>query len=109
MTGRKKNQTGARRSAAAIAASVLALTLTACAVGPDFRRPEAPKETTYTAGPLSAETATADVPGGAAQRFVPAEEIPSQWWTVFHSPVLDQVIRQALKENPSLAAAGAML
>jgi NodT family efflux transporter outer membrane factor (OMF) lipoprotein len=58
---------------------------------------------------LAPETAAAPGPGGAAQRLVPGQEIPAQWWTLFHSSALDQLVRRALADNPTLAAAQATL
>jgi NodT family efflux transporter outer membrane factor (OMF) lipoprotein len=83
--------------------------LAGCAVGPDFHRPEAPASDTYTPAPLAGETASAAVAGGEAQRFAPGQEIPSQWWKLFHSGDLDRLIRQALADSPTLAAAQAAL
>ncbi len=80
-----------------------------CAVGPDFQRPAAPDVDGYTPEPLSAETTSADVAGGGAQRFVPDRDIPGEWWALFHSKPLDDLIRQALKANPDLQAAQAAL
>ncbi len=80
-----------------------------CAVGPDFRRPEAPGPEAYSAATVSMETATAPVPGGTAQRVVLGADIIAQWWTLYHSSSLDAVIRRALENNPTLAAARAAL
>jgi NodT family efflux transporter outer membrane factor (OMF) lipoprotein len=91
------------------AAAVALLLMTGCAVGPDFRSPTAPKATAYTATPLPAETAAAPGAGGEAQRFVAAGGIPDEWWRLFHSEPLDRVIRQALADSPTLAAAQAKL
>ena len=90
---------------AAIAGAVLA----GCAVGPDFHTPEAPAATAYTASAMPPETAASPGPGGTAQRLVPEQEIPAQWWTLFHSTALDQLVRQALADNPTLTAAQATL
>ncbi len=87
----------------------VALVVSSCAVGPDFRVPEAPAAKTYTSAALPAETETAPGKAGAAQRFISGEDIPSQWWTLFHSPALDQLIKQALKDSPTLEAAQAAL
>ena len=46
---------------------------------------------------------------GAAQRFVAGMDIPSQWWTLFQSPKLNQLVEQALKANPEVGAAQAAL
>ena len=84
----------------AVLAVIAGAALTGCAVGPDFRTPEAPGATAYTATAMPPETAASPGPGGAAQRLVPEEEIPAQWWTLFHSAALDQLVRQALADNP---------
>ncbi|MHB8533935.1 MAG: efflux transporter outer membrane subunit [Sulfuricaulis sp.] len=83
--------------------------LTGCAVGPDYHQPEAPKTDSYTAGTMPENTASAPVPAGEAQRFVSGRDIPAQWWTLFHSKDLDGLIRQALQDSPTLAAAEATL
>ena len=80
-----------------------------CAVGPDFQRPDAPLVERYTPQPLPAQTASAEVKGGEAQRFVHDMDIPGQWWTLFHSKPLDDLIVQALKANPDMEAAQAAL
>ncbi len=83
--------------------------LAGCTVGPDFEPPAAPEVKGYTPQPLPAETASAEVKDGAAQRFVAGLDIPGQWWTLFHSPALSALIAQALKANPDLQAAQAAL
>jgi NodT family efflux transporter outer membrane factor (OMF) lipoprotein len=80
-----------------------------CAVGPNFRQPDAPPVKGYTREPLAAKTAQADVVGGEAQRFVEGLDIPGRWWTLFHSKSLSTLIEQALEANPNLAAAQAAL
>ena len=95
------------RACAALVA--IAIALAGCAAGPDFRRPAAPAVSSFTAGALPAETAAAPVAGGAAQRFAPGERIPAEWWALFRSEPLDRLIRQALADSPTLAAAQAAL
>ena len=95
-----------RRAHPSLAALLL---LAACAVGPDFHRPAPPAVDGYTPEPLSMETAAADIPGGAAQRFVADRDIPGEWWTLFGSTPLNALIAQALKANPDLQAAQAAL
>ena len=94
---------------AALLAVIAGIALTGCAVGPHFRRPETPNTNAYTATPPPQETAATQGDGGAAQRFIFGQEIPAQWWTLFHSDALDQLIRQAMAESPTLAAAQARL
>ena len=90
-------------------AVLLAAVLAGCAVGPDFRRPTPPAVSSYTSEALPDTTAASPVAGGAPQRFVFGEEIPSRWWTLFRSEALDRLIRQALSDSPTLAAAQATL
>ena len=97
-----------RLKSAAVAGLVF-LAMTACTVGPDFHRPEAPKTNTYTAKVLPEKTAAAPVAGGDAQQFVFGQDIPALWWAVFHSDALDRLIRRALEDSPTLAAAQAAL
>lgn len=86
------------------------LTLAGCAAGPDFQKPAPPRVSAYTRRPLPAETAAAPgVTGGEAQRFQTGAEIAADWWTLFHSPQLDALVAEALKNNPDLAAAQAAL
>jgi NodT family efflux transporter outer membrane factor (OMF) lipoprotein len=94
-----------RPAVAALAAALLA----ACAVGPNFKPPEAPRVDGYTQQPLPQQTAAASTLDGAAQRFVPGQDIPAEWWQVFGSPPLDALVSQALKQNPTIEAARAAL
>jgi len=85
------------------------LSLAGCAVGPDFKTPEAPAGAGYTVDALPAGTASAPTTGGAAQRFVAGMDIPAQWWTLFHSPELDALVNEAMTRNPDMDAARAAL
>ncbi len=91
-----------------MAGSVLAFAA-GCAVGPDFKRPAAPDAAGYTPEPLAAQTASAQIGGGAAQRFANGQDIPGQWWELFHSKALNALIERALKNNADLQAAQAAL
>ncbi|HTN94713.1 MAG TPA: efflux transporter outer membrane subunit [Gallionella sp.] len=89
-------------------ASATVLLATGCAVGPDFQRPAPPPVKGYTTEPLSAGPASADT-ATPSQHFEEGEDIPAQWWTLFHSPALSQLVDRALKANPDLQAAQATL
>jgi NodT family efflux transporter outer membrane factor (OMF) lipoprotein len=80
-----------------------------CAVGPNFQRPAAPKIGGYTASPLAPTVSTDGVSGGNAQRFTPGADISSDWWTLFHSAALNDLIDHSLTNNPDLQAAQAAL
>ncbi len=88
---------------------LLGLLLAGCAVGPNFERPPAPAVANYTAQPLTTTVTTTNVPGGAAQHFLPGAELAGDWWTLFHSAPLNALIEQALTNNPYLKAAQAAL
>lgn len=83
--------------------------LAGCTVGPNFHRPAAPTVRGYSREPLPDTTASAKIAGGAAQRFVLGRDIPGAWWTLFRSPALDRLVKEALAANPSLPAARAAL
>jgi NodT family efflux transporter outer membrane factor (OMF) lipoprotein len=88
----------------AVGGAVLLL-IAGCAVGPDFKRPDAPKVTNYIATPLSNTVSTANVIGGAAQHFATGADIAADWWSLFHSEALNAMIGQSLTNNPDLKAA----
>jgi NodT family efflux transporter outer membrane factor (OMF) lipoprotein len=92
-----------------LAAAILIASLTACAVGPNFKRPPPPSATDYGNASLHGEASSAESTGGSTQRFVTGLDIPSQWWTLFKSPQLDRLVEQALKNNPDVGAAQAAL
>ena len=77
------------------AALLLSLFACACAVGPDYRRPESPP-------PVA----------GAFQTAAPGTDTAAtteHWWRLYDDPVLDQLIARALTANTDLRAARANL
>jgi NodT family efflux transporter outer membrane factor (OMF) lipoprotein len=99
---------GVRLVAVAASASVSAV-VTGCMVGPDFLRPTVPDAAGYTPEKLLAATSGADIHGGEAQRFLEDLDVPAQWWSLFQSPALDALVEQALRANPTLDSAKAVL
>ena len=83
--------------------------LCGCAVGPDYVRPTVAQGADYSRDPLPAATASADVSGGASQRLVAGMDIPGLWWTPFQSPSLNELVDEAMRANPDVAAAQASL
>ncbi|WP_085707237.1 efflux transporter outer membrane subunit [Pseudomonas sp. B35(2017)] len=79
--------------------------LAACTVGPDFTPPQAPERQPYWQGTL-ADPQTVQ---GQGQRFVAGGDLAWNWWTLFGSPPLDGLVRQAIERNPTLEAAQASL
>ena len=97
-----------KRPATACAAALVSL-LAACAVGPDFQKPAPPDVASYTADPVPAATAGADTEGGGVQHFRNGGAISADWWTLFHSKPLNDLVVQALANNSDLKAAQAAL
>lgn len=104
-------ETSASRSGVTAAAFALAAALLCggCAVGPDFTPPAAPATASITREPLPPQTRATPVAGGAAQRFDPAAQLPSQWWTAYGSDQLDRLVSEALANSPTIASAQAAL
>src|SRR5271157_1584607 len=96
------------RLARFIATSALLLTA-GCVVGPKFKKPAPPDVGGYTPTPISTTSSTANVAGGEAQRLVEGSDIPGEWWALFHSKPLNDLIERSLKANPDLKAAQAAL
>ncbi len=87
----------------------IAVGLAGCAVGPDFKSPEAPRAGGYTVETLKPETSAAVIHGGEAQRFVSDLDIPGQWWSLYRSEALSALIAKAIENSPTLDAAKAAL
>jgi NodT family efflux transporter outer membrane factor (OMF) lipoprotein len=87
----------------------LAATLGGCTVGPDFHRPAIDAPLRYGETPPAARTVAAKVAGGAAQRLAPGADVPGQWWTLFRSPALTELVTTALRDSPTIEAADAAL
>ncbi len=90
-------------------AALLLLCLAGCAVGPDFKPPAAPPVAGYTPELLPAQLIADRTVANPTQRLVPGLDIPGEWWTLFHSRPLNDLIARALLHNPDLAAAQASL
>lgn len=84
-------------------------TASGCAVGPDFKAPEAPQTERYTAQELPQQTAATPIPGGESQTFAIGTQLPTQWWTLFGSDKLNEMVQTAFNNSPTTAAAHAAL
>ena len=86
-------------------AALLIILTAGCSVGPDFERPAAPDETTYD----SDGNPTTNEALGIKQTFVAGKTLPGEWWKLFQSSQLNDLITEALLHNPDLEAASASL
>ncbi|HTW39008.1 MAG TPA: efflux transporter outer membrane subunit [Steroidobacteraceae bacterium] len=102
-SSRRSDQGSLLRAALAAAAAAL---VTSCAVGPNFQRPQVPATQDYLHAP-SAPPGKTDA--GDVQHLHPGAEIAGEWWQLFGSPPLDEVVRAAIAGSPTLAQADATL
>src|SRR5215469_4232326 len=101
--------TSTSRIARSLSAASVLLFSAACAVGPNFKRPAAPQVGGYTPTPVATTSSTPNLSGGEAQHIVEGRDIAGDWWTLFHSKPLNDLIERSLKANPDLRAAQAAL
>ena len=90
-------------------AALLAATSSACTVGPDFTPPAAPVAARYTA---PGETASGKDAVGTPvpwQTMALGERVTATWWTLFRSPEIDAVVKEAIGGSPTLESASARL
>ena len=92
------------KRAAGLCAATL---LSGCAVGPNFHAPAAPADTGYSRSQPTPAPVIGT--GDDTQRLVQGLKIPEQWWALFQSPKLNQLVAQALRANPDVASAKAAL
>ena len=95
------------RSAAG--ASLAALLLSSCAVGPNFSSPPAPDVDRYSPEKLASPNAAPGAPRIKPQHFVSGADVSTLWWTAFRSRPLNELIRLSVEHNPNLQAAEAAI
>jgi len=101
-------------AAVCLAAAVLAC---GCTVGPNFHRPTAPGRPAYRpareSNPVDTAAAVAErrapASGTYAQRILLGAPAPPEWWNLFGSQGLDELVRRAIADNRDLAAERATL
>ena len=72
---------------------IIALSITGCAVGPDYRKPSITLQPFHSSAPLKARRTSVSAPALA------------QWWLGFDDPELTRIAQRALNQNLDLAAA----
>jgi NodT family efflux transporter outer membrane factor (OMF) lipoprotein len=80
-----------------------------CVVGPNFKKPASVEIPSYTPTPPTSTSGTPNICGGEKQSFVEGRDIPGDWWNLFQSKPLDDLIERSLKANPDLKSAQAAL
>jgi NodT family efflux transporter outer membrane factor (OMF) lipoprotein len=89
-------------------AVALALSVTGCAVGPDFVRPAPPGDNGFLPGGASADAAAA-TRGLDTACHCGTDGMPADWWALLGNPPLDALVQRAQRASPTLAAARATL
>jgi NodT family efflux transporter outer membrane factor (OMF) lipoprotein len=96
---------------AVVAVGALALVAAGCTQGPDFASPAPPKAKGYTAGGEKLPGTR----GGDEKSPLPEQyadvgaKVIDDWWTLFRSPELTAVVKQAIADSPNLDQAAATL
>lgn len=76
------------------------VSLAGCMVGPNFKKPRAPRTHFYTEEGAKEEH-------NPYFRFM--ERVPRNWWVYLESPTLNRLILRGLENSPDIAAASAVL
>lgn len=85
--------------------AICVLVLAGCAVGPNFERPKAPKVAQYASGKEPTRTEG----GEQSQRFAKGRDVTGDWWHLFKSKAIDDIVARAISSNQNLEAARASL
>jgi multidrug efflux system outer membrane protein len=89
----KNTQNRFRGKISSAAFAIIALTLSACTVGPNYHRPVVPMPAAFHGA-------------GESQQAAQTESFADlPWWQVFHDPQLQELVRTALKQNYDLQLA----
>jgi NodT family efflux transporter outer membrane factor (OMF) lipoprotein len=86
---------------AALGAGVSALLCGCAAVGPNFQPPKPPTTDSY--------AQSTDIANPGPIETVVADKVVADWWTLFHMPQLDGLMREAIANNLTLEEARARL
>jgi NodT family efflux transporter outer membrane factor (OMF) lipoprotein len=102
-------QRGMRRVGACIVTGGLSVTAASCVVGPDFSSPEPPSVTRYAPPNEPMHLRVNSGTGIPMQEVAPGEKVKADWWTLFRSPSLDALVKQAIVGSRTLESARARL
>ena len=95
--------------ACAMLLATIAVSISGCAVGPNFTPPAAPDVAGYVRGRLASPNPRGDTPRVAGQHFVTGADVSARWWSAFKSPLLNELVKQSVDHNPNLQAAEAAI
>ena len=98
-----------RSAASAIAIGAMSLSISGCAVGPNFSPSDKPYVTGYVKGSLTSADPGKGPPSVPGQRFLSGADVSTRWWAAFKSEPLNELIRESVNHNPNLQAAEAAI
>ena len=81
--------------------------LSSCVVGPNFHEPKPPETSAYLHP--SADAAPVQPQAQDVQSISQGVELAGEWWQLFHSAQMDEVVRSSIAASPTLLAANATL
>jgi NodT family efflux transporter outer membrane factor (OMF) lipoprotein len=81
--------------------------LSSCVVGPNFHEPKPPETSAYLHP--SSDAAPVQPQAHDVQNISQGVELAGEWWQLFHSEQLDEVVRTSIAASPTLVAANATL
>ncbi len=105
MTERPEERTS-RRAVAALSLLV-AVAACSCAIGPNYKRPAVETPQHYKNAVAATQATTQATSPAASPAVAPAAAPSERWWTLFHDPMLDQLIEEVDVSNQNLAEASA--
>lgn len=93
-----------------LAGCMVCYLLQSCAVGPNYKRPHGRLPVaSYTGKVSDLKTVATNTAKGQAQSLKIGQDIPAQWWEVFHSGALNELVMASFRCNPQVTAAKAAL
>jgi NodT family efflux transporter outer membrane factor (OMF) lipoprotein len=84
-----------------------ALAVASCVVGPNFHEPKPPDASSYLHP--SSDAAPVQPQAQDVQNVSQGADLAGEWWQLFHSAQLDEVVRTSIAASPTLIAANATL
>lgn len=94
------------RAFRALCLTAAVASLAACAVGPDYQRPDITVGTEY--GAVASDAASDTINAGWVRAQPHDDALRANWWTLYGDPTLDQMMENLLDTNFDLARAEAL-
>ncbi|GBQ78637.1 hypothetical protein AA14337_1216 [Acetobacter malorum DSM 14337] len=85
--------------------AIVTLSMSGCAVGPNYKVPTRSLPNRYTESTLPERTVSAPVAHGASQHLNIGQDIPGDWWALYRSEPLTRLVALAIRNNPNLESA----